>query len=93
MEHLNTTQCCNHTFTFSDIQGRVLNQKDALGTTQHKLYGGNAKYFARTQCPECSKKYIMWLMPKSPNYRVLTISEDTATEEKSNKRIKTGAAN
>lgn len=75
MEHLNTTECCNHTFTFADLQGRVLTQVQALGTN-FKRYGGNAKYFGRAQCPECKKKYLMWLMPKSPNYKVLTISED-----------------
>ncbi|MEK4263674.1 hypothetical protein [Paenibacillus sp. FSL L8-0499] len=91
MEHLNRTTCCDHTFTFQDIQGRVLTQQQALGTNQHKLYGGNAKYFAKTQCPSCSKAYLMWLMPKSPNYKVLTISEDNAVE-KTTKRIKSGSA-
>lgn len=72
--HLGTTQCCNHTFTAKDIQGRLMSQQEALGTNDVHLYGGNAKRFSNTICPECGTEYILWLKPEGGSYRVLTIS-------------------
>lgn len=73
--HLQTTKCCNHIFTSSDIIAPLMSQEQALGTNDVHLYGGHAKRFAKTKCPECGKEYIMWLKPKSGTYKVLTISE------------------
>ncbi|RAV22210.1 hypothetical protein DQG23_04460 [Paenibacillus contaminans] len=73
--HLNTTQCCNHTFTGSDIKGRLLNQINLFGTDDKHLYGGNVKRFAETSCPECGKEYYLWLKQKGQTWRVLTISD------------------
>lgn len=88
--HLNTTRCCNHTFTAKDIQGRIMSQKEALGTNDLHLFGGNVKRFADTECPECGKKYLLWLKPEKNSYTVKTISlsEETTEEEPKPKRIK-----
>lgn len=85
MDHLQTTKCCDHTFTFQDLKGRVMGQLEALGTNDPKLYGGNAKRFGRAECPNCGKSYIMWLKPKSPSYKVLTISQAPIEIEKKSK--------
>jgi hypothetical protein len=75
MIHLSRTTCCGHQFTAQDIKGRLMSQQEALGTNDSHLWGGNAERFARTECPECGTKYIMWLKRQAPNYRVLTLSE------------------
>lgn len=74
IKHLSTTRCCSHEFTKQDIIAPLLTAKQALGTNE-RLYGGNAKWFARGKCPECSREYMLWLMPVPRGYKVLTISE------------------
>lgn len=81
MKHLNTTKCCDHTFTANDIDGRLMSQKEALGTNDVHLYGGHAERFAYANCPQCSKRYVMWMKRKAPNFRILTISEVESGEE------------
>ena len=85
MSHLNTKSCCGHTFTAQDIKSPLMSQKEALGTNDPHLYGGNAQRFAYTQCPECEKEYILWLKRQAPSYKVLTIShkngEDADNDE------------
>ena len=68
MNHLKTTQCCGHTFTANDIKGRLMSQQEALGTNDPHLYGGNVERFAKTECPNCGKEYIMWMKRQSPNF-------------------------
>lgn len=80
MQHLQRTKCCNHTFTAKDIIPPIMKQKEALGTNHHHLYGGNAKSFAKAKCPECGKPYMLWMKAQSPNYKILTISDDEETE-------------
>lgn len=75
MEHMMTTKCCNHTFTAKDIKPPLMKQQQALGSNDPHLYGGNAKVFAGTECPECGEHYILWMKQRSPNYKVLTISK------------------
>ena len=80
--HLQKIQCCNHTFTASDIQGPLMSQAQVFGKREHQLYGGNAKRFANTTCPECGKGYILWLKQQGQTWKVLTISEKIADGEK-----------
>lgn len=86
MNHLQRTTCCNHHFTANDIQPPIMKQREALGTNEPHLYGGNAKSFAKTTCPECGKRYLMWMKPKSPNYKILTLSDLPEETEVTQKR-------
>lgn len=72
--HLSTVMCCTHKFTPADIRSKLMTQREALGTNDQKLYGGNAKWFARAVCPDCERSYLLWLMPVPRGYKVLTIS-------------------
>jgi len=74
MNHLNRTTCCNHQFTANDIKGKLMNQKEALGTNDPHLWGGNVQRFAYTTCPKCNKKYLMWLKISPPSFKVMTLS-------------------
>ena len=78
--HMNTTMCCTHTFTPADIKPPLMNQRQALGTNDPKLYGGNAKWFSRAVCPDCEQPRLLWLMPRPKGYKVLTISALEAPE-------------
>jgi hypothetical protein len=80
MNHLNTVSCCGHTFTAQDIKPPLMTAEKAFGTRE-RMYGGRAKWFANANCPECGKEYVLWLEPKAPNYRVLTISERESEEK------------
>jgi hypothetical protein len=72
--HLGTISCCTHEFTAADIKPPIMTQKQAFGTYDGNLYGGNAQRFAKAVCPDCERSYLLWLQPKGGSYRVLTIS-------------------
>jgi len=72
--HLNTTTCCNHTFTARDIRPPLKNARATFGAGNDRLWGGHAQWFSESACPECGQKYILWLQPIAHSYKVLTIS-------------------
>ncbi len=82
-------KCCDHTFTARDIKVPMMNQMKALGTNDHRLYGGNAKSFSFADCPECRKRYVLWLKPEHNTYRVLTISlrEDVEQPQEETEKV------
>lgn len=70
MNHLNTRFCeCKNEMTIFDKTG-VLERN-----TQRNLYGGNVEAFADAQCPECQRKYKLWLRQHKNSWQVVTISE------------------
>lgn len=81
MKHLGRTTCCGYQFTANDIQGRLMNQQEAIGTNDPHLWGGNVHRFANTECPHCRKRYLMWLKIHPPNFRVVTLSAVEPQEE------------
>jgi len=85
MNHLNTVSCCGHTFTAQDIKPPLMTAEKAFGKKE-RMYGGRATWFANANCPECGKEYVLWLEPKAPNYRVLTISEKADEPRRGRKR-------
>ncbi|HYD91738.1 MAG TPA: hypothetical protein VEA37_09665 [Flavobacterium sp.] len=73
--HLNTTKCCNHTFTGNDVTPPLLNQEQVFGSYDPNLYGGNVEKFTKAKCPECGRSLLLWLKPEDQRYKVITISE------------------
>jgi len=67
-------KCCDHVFTAKDIKGPLMNQQQALGNNERGLLGGNVKRFADAECPQCGKKYLLWLKPEYNTYTVKAIS-------------------
>lgn len=51
-----------------------MRQKEALGTNDPNLYGGNVTIFAETECPECQTPYMLWMRPECQSYKIVTIS-------------------
>lgn len=80
MQHLQRTTCCDHEFTPTDIKPPLVSAQQAFDT-QERLYGGNAKWFARASCPDCGRQYWLWLMPIPRGYKVLTISAVEGQDE------------
>lgn len=74
VSHLNTTKCCGHTFTAKDIRPPLRNAKATFGNSAGRLWGGHAQWFSEAACPECGRKYRLWLQPVAHTYKVLTIS-------------------
>lgn len=67
-------KCCNHIFSTKDI-------KPPLGNINDKnLYSGNAKKSSIAECPECGKKYTLFLKPIHQSYKVIGIQEIKSNE-------------
>lgn len=92
MKHLQRTTCCDHTFTANDIQGRIMSQREALGSYDPKLYGGTVKQFAKAECPACQTPYMLWMYPKGRNYHIVTMSEIEAADKEDKKPKKPTSA-
>lgn len=75
MKHLNTRFCeCKHEMTIYDKVGNLERN------TQRNLYGGNVEAFSDAECPECQRRYKLWLRQHKNAWQVVTISSLDADE-------------
>ncbi len=78
-KNLRTTVCeCGYEFGAKDI-------RPPLRSATHGFYGGRVKRLSDTVCPECNKKYTLYLKPIRGTYEVLDME---VGEDKVKKKTK-----